>query len=356
MVGTKKLTDLSRVCGINEYGEQALLDRETAQTVIALKLAASGYDVPPSQATKATGVLDYASDLFRVYREQSRLLQSNLCPIDDRVQQFLNDALAPTGDPIPQLPTTHLSVDRYGLAKELSFPLGKDEFHNAEISSFRLSNGVLHNPLNDKRTTAGVFHVADYGLPIPADKIPVPLVTYSRLLTKAFQPPDDLNTLPYTADWEKPVPTMVSLMLRPLVCPEVPGVFPERRSEVRFFVPGGCVSNLDFVENIFGNGGDSRLPENDAGLDTEHWTGTTGCVVLAPHLRKLLKKDVGLPHVDQATEQQKAHGMCWSDPTELYNGGSPFKITMRDERGIMVTILADNYFGYCSKFMKDGCF
>ena len=54
--------------------------------------------------------------------------------------------------------------------------------------------------------------------------------------------------------------------------------------EVRFFAPGGLVSNLDFVETIFGNAGDPYLPENDAGLDVEHWTGHTGCVILAPHL------------------------------------------------------------------------
>src|SRR6056300_255724 len=37
--------------------------------------------------------------------------------------------------------------------------------------------------------------------------------------------------------------------------------------------------------------------------------------------------------------------MCWESEDELYNGGKPFKITLRDQRGIMVTILADNYFG-----------
>ena len=74
---------------------------------------------------------------------------------------------------------------------------------------------------------------------------------------------------------------MVSLMLRPLVCPAVPGVNPERRLEVRFFVPGGCISNIDFVESIFGNAGDPTLPENNAALDN-HWTGTSGCVILAP--------------------------------------------------------------------------
>lgn len=349
---TTKEVDLTRVCGLGPDGKQAPLDRTKAQTIIALKLAAAGYQVPPALVDKNAETLELASDLFRVYREQSRLLQSTPCPIDQRIQAYLNDVLSTTGDEIPQLPSTHLAVDRYGIAKELSFPLGKDEYHNSEIDSYRLSNGVLHNPLNDKRTTAGVFHVADYGLPIPADKIPVPLKTYGRLLAKALQPPEDLNTIAYTSEWEKPVVTMVSLHLRPLVCPEVPGVSPEKRSEVRFFVPGSCTANLDFVENIFGNGGDSRLPENDAGLDTEHWTGTTGCVILAPHLRKQLKKEMGLPHVSEATEKQKANGMCWSDPNELYNGGSPFKITCRDERGIMVTILADNYFGYCKKEVK----
>ena len=253
------------------------------------------------------------------------------------------------------------------------------------ISGYKLCNGVLHNPYNDRRTTKGVFHIADYGLPVPADKIKVPLITYAKLLEAALQPPDDLNLLPYTSQWKNPVESMVSLMLRPLVCPEVPGVSPEKRLEVRFFVPGGCVSNLDFVESIFGNAGDPSLPENDAGLDTNHWTGTTGCVILAPRkytccvacyqqllgftfsnlmhltiiytsifkdIRKLKKKDVGLPHINDATEEQKKTGMCWESEDELYNGGTPFKITLRDKRGIMVTILADNYFGYCKKEVK----
>jgi phosphoenolpyruvate carboxykinase (diphosphate) len=197
-----------------------------------------------------------------------------------------------------------------------------------------------------------LFVFADYGLPVPADKIKVPLITYQRLLTAALKPPAELNILPYTADWTSPAETMVSLVLRPLACPEVPGVNAEKRLEVRFFVPGGCVANLDFVESIFGNAGDPSLPENDAGLDTAHWTGTTGAVILAPHLRQTIKKELGLPNIKDATEDQKRTGMCWEEPTELYNGGKPFKITMRDERGIMVTILADNYFGYCKKEVK----
>ena len=84
----------------------------------------------------------------------------------------------------------------------------------------------------------------------------------------------------------------------------------EKRMETRFFAPGNLVSNLDFVETIFGNGGDPFLPENDAGLDVEHWTGHTGCVILAPHLIRVKKREVGLPKWDDATERQRRDGMC----------------------------------------------
>jgi len=91
----------------------------------------------------------------------------------------------------------------------------------------------------------------------------------------------------------------------------VPGFTSRKSLEVRFFAPGNLVSNLDFVENIFGNGGDPFLPENDAALDAEHWTGHTGCVILAPHLITVTKKDAGLPYWDKATERQRRDGMCW---------------------------------------------
>ena len=37
---------------------------------------------------------------------------------------------------------------------------------------------------------------------------------------------------------------------------------------------------------------------------------------------------------------------------ELYNGGRAFKICARDARGVIVTVIADNYFGYCKKEVK----
>eukprot|EP00978_Attheya_sp_CCMP212_P022213 scaffold65998_cov58-Attheya_sp.AAC.3 len=346
------LSDTVKHCGVTSEGEIPKVDRVALKRLIEVKLAASGFEVPSSYEDDQ-GVLSLAHDLFRRYAEQSRLLCDHLTPPDQRIQDFLDDALSTTGEKV-QIPKETFSVDRYGIARELSLPdtEGVNEYHNEHVSSYRLSNGILHNPLNDRRTTKGVFHIADYGLPVPADKISVPLITYARLLNEALHPPSDLMELPYTTSWEKPVQTMVSLLLRPLVCPAVPGVRPEKRLEVRFFVPGGCVSNIDFVESIFGNAGDPHLPENDAGLDAAHWTGHTGCVILAPHIRTLKKKDMGLPYITEASDEQKETGMCWSDANEPYNGGKPFKITCRDQRGIMVTILADNYFGYCKKEVK----
>lgn len=110
--------------------------------------------------------------------------------------------------------------------------------------------------------------------------------------------------------------------------------------------------NLDFVEGIFGNAGDPYLPENDASLDPDSWTGHTGCVILAPHLTTMTKKSLGMPHYDDATERQRRDGQCWRHEDDLYNDGKAFKVCARDERGVIVTVIADNYFGYCKKEVK----
>ncbi|MEI6876816.1 MAG: hypothetical protein WCL50_17005, partial [Spirochaetota bacterium] len=145
---------------------------------------------------------------------------------------------------------------------------------------------------------------------------------------------------------------LLSLLLRPPVCPEVPGYCEERSLELRFFAPGSLAASLDFIESIFGNSGDPWVAENDAALDPLHWTGHTGCVILATHLVTMKKRELGLPRWEDATERQRRDGMAWKDADELYNEGRPFKITTRDERGVIVSIIADNYFGYSKKEVK----
>ena len=283
-------------------------------------------------------------------REKDRLLGQYLCPADQRLQTFLYDYLQDV--PVTKLPTRTFTLDRPSLARVLSLPIDRDQFSSEIINSYRVANGVLHNPKSDRRTTQGIFHVTEGGLPIPDDKLGVPKITFAKMLALALNPPRDLMRLPFTATQPQPAECFVSLLLRPIVCPEVPGFTPEKTMEVRFFVPGNLVSNLDFVESIFGNGGDPILPENDSALDAEHWTGHTGCVILAPHLVKATKKSAGLPHFDQATERQRRDGMCWEKEDELYNNGGAFKLTCRDESGVIVTLIADNYYGYCKKEVK----
>ena len=315
-----------------------------------LKLAALGQ--PAAKNSADARFLQIARPLLRNHYEKERLLGKHLCPADARIQSFLDAYLAdccPGG--APHLPASTFILDRAGLARAMSLPPDADCFSSPYVSSYRVPQGVLHNPASDRRTTRGVFHIAEGGFPIPADKQAVPKQTFAALLAAALRPPRDVLKLPFTAGQDEPAHLFVSLMLRPLVCPATGSDAP-RTMETRFFAPGSLVSNLDFVEGIFGNGGDPHLPENDAALDVAHWTGHTGCVILAPHLVGMKKTVLGLPHVNDATDRQRRDGMCWSHPDELYNEGAAFKICCRDHRGVIVTILADNYYGYCKKEVK----
>jgi hypothetical protein len=315
---------------------------------INLKLAALGQ--PTSQLTADPYFQDIAGPLLRNYYRKGELLGERLCPADQRIQTFLNRYLQDAGGS-PRLPAKTFVLDRPGMARAMSLPPDKDRLSSPYLESYRVYQGVLHNPRSDRRTTKGIFHIVEGGFPIPADKIGVPKIAFARLLAAAFQPPPQALALPFTATQPEQVRLFVSLLLRPLVCPAT-ATEPVKSMETRFFAPASMVSNLDFVEGIFGNGGDPDLPENDAALDGLHWSGHTGCIILAPHLVGAKKKDLGLPRYEDATERQRRDGVCWRDENEIYNGGSAFKITCRDHDGVMVTIIADSYFGYCKKEIK----
>ncbi len=323
-------------------------DAATA-SAIALRLELLG--IPALTQVDQSETDSLMSPILARQRELSRRLAHRPCAADQRIQSFLDSYLEGAAE-TPQLPRSTFVLDQPGLARALSLPADSTSFVSDYVESYKVLGGVLHNPRNDRRTTAGVFHVAEGGLPIPDDKIAVDRDVFARLLAHAVDAPDDLLTLPWASTRAEPARCFVSLLLRPVVVPEVPGFSAERSMEIRFIAPGGLVSNLDFVEGIFGNGGDPYLPENDASLAPESWTGHTGCVVLAPHLTKLTKKELGLPSWEEATERQRRDGQCWKDENELYNGGKAFKCVARDERGVIVTVVADNYFGYCKKEVK----
>ncbi|WP_320112708.1 hypothetical protein [Draconibacterium orientale] len=338
--------------------KQTRRDRRDLIQYINLQLASLGQptfnDVSDSGTKYANSKFQALTEgLVKSFREKSRLLSEHMSPADARIQHFIDDYLKELEFEKPyRLPNNTLVLNQKKMARELSLPPNGNEFKSDLLSSYRLKQGILNNPAADKRTTKGTFHIVRGGLPVPADKKEVPKITFAHLLHNALKPTDELMTLPFTSAQDEKAKVMVSLLLRPVVCPEVPGIISEKSMEVRFFAPGSLVSNLDFVETIFGNAGDPNLAVNDAALDVEHWTGHTGCIILAPHLTTLKKKDVGLPHYDDASERQKRDGMCWKDENELYNDGSAFKLTCRDERGVVVTLIADNYYGYSKKEIK----
>jgi hypothetical protein len=349
------LTDpsqLQRAIGWDRDIAASQIEREHLRSYIAFQMASAGLS-PPDDKTSVDAMAAFSAGILESLKAKNRLLAEYRAPVDSRIEAFLNHYLSDeVGDEPLQLPSQSLTLDRHGMARELSLPVNGDKFQNDLVQSYRCLNGVLNNPKADRRTTAGTFHVVDGGLAIPGDKRVVPKSAFVRLLRAALQPPQELMTLPYMSQSNNPAFTWVSLLLRPLVCPEVPGYCEAKSLETRFFAPASLVSNLDFVESIFGNAGDPLTAANDAGLDVRAWSGHSGCVILAPHLISLTKKELGLPHWDEATDQQRQHSMCWKDESECYNDGGAFKVTCRDHSGVVVTLIADNYYGYCKKEVK----
>ncbi len=323
---------------------------------INFKLATMGLPIyHQGESDKTTGAyfINLFSDIIQDYKEKNRMVDVNTIGIHKRINAFFEQYFAEV-ELQPKVVSEYFNLDHYGLARELSLPPDRDEFKNEYIHSYRIKQGILNNPKNDRRTTKGSFHIAEGGMKIPGDKKAVPKEVFLNLYESAIHPPELLQELPFTSgqsDVER-ARTFVALSVRPIVSPEVAGVELEKTMEVLFVAPGSLVSNLDFVESVFGNSGDPSYHANDAGLDVDGWSGHTGYILLAPHLSTMRKKDLGLPHYDQATDRQRRDGMCYKEVDELYNEGQAFKITCRDASGVAVTLIADNYFGYSKKEIK----
>ncbi|QQS52532.1 MAG: hypothetical protein IPM71_07300 [Bacteroidota bacterium] len=333
-------------------------DRKDLIQYINLQLAALGQPLYRDEYNSKTKFsnekfISLTEGLISSFREKSRLLSGHLCPADSRIQKFIDKYLLDIHfSKDLRLPNDTFVLNQKGMGREVSLPPNGHTFKNELVSSYRLKQGILNNPAKDKRTTKGTFHIVEGGLPVPLDKKEVPKLTFAHMLYEALHPSEQLKILPFTSKQDLKAHVMVSLLLRPVVCPEVKGVIKQKSMEIRFFAPGSLVSNLDFVESIFGNAGDPNLAINDAALDIDHWSGHTGCIILAPHLTSLKKKDIGLPHYDKATERQRKDGMCYKNPDELYNDGGAFKLTCRDDQGVVITLIADNYYGYSKKEIK----
>ncbi len=198
---------------------------------IDLKLAALGF---VANHHGESDLFEIARPLLRNYHQKDLMLGNLQCPSDRRIQAYLDRSLrdvCPGG--APQLPANTFLLDRAGLARVMSLPLGADTFTSPYLQSYRLPQGVLHNPKSDRRTTQGIFHIVEGGLPVPADKLAVPKKTFAALLAAALQPPPGLMLLPFTVDQNDPVRLFVSLLLRPPVCPATEQD-PLKTMEIRF--------------------------------------------------------------------------------------------------------------------------
>ena len=149
------------------------LSPENLQAAINLRLAQMGF--PWNDSERDCAIAQLVAPILARQRELNRRLSGRLSATDARIQNFLQEYLGEVG-PVPALPRRTLVLDQPGLARGLSLPRDADVFQSPLLSSYRLRNGVLHNPAKDRRTTAGVFHIAEGGMPIPDDKLAVPKV------------------------------------------------------------------------------------------------------------------------------------------------------------------------------------
>src|SRR5580693_10730123 len=80
---------------------------------INLKLAALGQ--PTSQSTADPEFIEIAGPLLRNYHQKNQLLRGRLCPVDARIQAFLDDYLKEVArEEVPRLPSQTLVLDRLG--------------------------------------------------------------------------------------------------------------------------------------------------------------------------------------------------------------------------------------------------
>src|ERR1700733_10482333 len=112
---------------------------------INLKLAALGQ--PTSRSTADPEFLEMAGPLLRNYHQKDQLLGNRLCPADTRIQSDLDSTL---GDACPngagRLPVDSFVLDREGMARVMSLPASADVFASPCLKSYRVAQGVLHNP------------------------------------------------------------------------------------------------------------------------------------------------------------------------------------------------------------------
>ncbi|WP_197482021.1 hypothetical protein [Polaribacter atrinae] len=125
--------------------------------------------------------------LIKSIQQRSRLLSNHLSPVDTRIQDFIYDYLKDVSiNKSIVIPNNTLVLSKKGQAREISLPPDGDSFKSDLVTTSRIKQGILNNPLNDKRTTKGTFHIVEGSLPVTLDKKEVPKETFAHLLHSAL--------------------------------------------------------------------------------------------------------------------------------------------------------------------------
>src|ERR1051325_1968034 len=137
--------------GVRNFPESTEM-RAALQRFIRLQLLALGIQSLPDGADSVDTQLN--RNLLANYRQKTRMLKDYPCPVDAAIEDFLNGLCRQNKLPADvRLPRTALTLSTAGLARELSLPRDGSTFANPLLKSYRLCNGVLHNPRSDRRTT-----------------------------------------------------------------------------------------------------------------------------------------------------------------------------------------------------------
>ena len=173
--------------------------------------------VPPGRAEQARA-------LIRSGRDGGA---ERKCPADPRIEAFLAEHFADLGLPAPlRLPDETLVLPRHGIARELSLPEGSDSYQQRLPELLprpqRRAAQPAERPPHHRRARSTSPRAACRS---PATRRPCPRRVFARPLPpRRERRRRSCSSLPFTAQPAGARRAFVSLLLRPLVCPEVPGV------------------------------------------------------------------------------------------------------------------------------------
>ena len=321
---------------------------------ITLKLTALGLKAP--LATSDPAFLRIAGPLLRNIHQKDQLLAHRLCPVDARIQPYLDTHLAgvcPGG--VPRLPSRTFAVDVTGLSRELSFPPGRRAFSLAICGvlprrprrAAQPAKRPPHHPghLPHRRGRPAGSRRQDRACPSSAFARAAGRRARSArrcagaaLHGRSGRAGRAASSRCCCGRWSVPPPATTRKR-------------PWRSASSR---PAAWSAIWISSKRIFGNARRSL----SAGERRRAGCRCTGpATPAASSWRRIssgcARRISGLPHFDDATERQRRDGMCWRERRRTLQRRPRLQdLTCRDHRGVMVTIIADNYYGYCKKEVK----